>query len=203
MEQQDKTATTKFLEDVVSQSSSDRVPISDIVNAMEFVGFGLVMMFFSLGLIIPTPPPFPSVISIPLVLFSSQMARGLTSPKLPKKFANKSVKRSTLAYVIQKSSPWIRKAERFMRPRLSFMTTPKAERIVGCFSLAFALFVLMPIPLSNFVPGLGIFIISLGLIGKDGLVIISGIIVGLIGMAISVVSVVVGLEFLNHITKIF
>lgn len=192
-----KIITTQVLEDVVSSSSSDRVPIVDIVNAMESVGFGLVMMIFSFGLIIPMPPPFPSIISAPLVLFSSQMVRGFSSPKLPKRFSKLSVKRSVLASLVQKSSPWIRKVERILRPRLLFMTTPGIERIVGFFALLFSSFVLVPAPLSNFVPGLGVLIISFGLISKDGLAILIGIFVGISGVIISTLTCVFGISLLK------
>lgn len=191
--------TTQVIEDVVNKASSDRIPIRDLVEAMESIGFGLAMMIFSFGIIIPLPPPFPSIISIPLVIFSMQMVAGYTSPKLPKRFAKISVKRSVLAMLVQKSSPYIRKVERILRPRLSFMTTARAERVVGFFTLAFSSFILLPMPLSNFIPGLGILIIAFGLLGKDGLVVIIGILVGISGMAISITAVMLGMEAINYI----
>lgn len=193
-----KIITTQVIEDVVNSSSSDRIPFRDLVSAMDSVGFGLVMMIFAFGIIIPTPPPFPSIISIPLVVFSMQMMIGYQAPKLPQKFSKLTVKRSVLAMLVKKSSPYIRKVERILRPRLLFMTSNIADRIVGFFVLLFSSFVLLPMPLSNFIPGLGVLIISFGLLGKDGLIIILGILVGLAGIAISVTAVVLGAEFILH-----
>ncbi len=191
---QHKIITTQVIEDVVNSSSSDRIPFQDLVHAMDSVGFGLVMMIFAFGIIIPTPPPFPSIISIPLVVFSMQMMIGYQAPKLPKKFSKLTVKRSVLATLVKKSSPYIRKVERILRPRLLFMTSNIADRIVGFFVLLFSSFVLLPMPLSNFIPGLGVLIISFGLLGKDGLVIILGIFVGLAGIAISLAAILLGVE---------
>jgi hypothetical protein len=70
---QKKIITTQILEDLVNSSTADKVLVGDIINSMEAIGFGLALMIFSLGIIIPLPPPFPSIISIPLVLFSIQM----------------------------------------------------------------------------------------------------------------------------------
>lgn len=193
---QHKIITTQVIEDVVNSSSADRVSVSDLVQAMDSVGFGLVIMIFAFGIIIPTPPPFPSIISIPLVVFALQMMIGYPAPKLPKKFSNLTVKRSVLAMLVNKSSPYIRKVERILRPRLLFMTSNIADKIVGFFVLLFSSFILLPIPLSNFIPGLGILIISFGLLGKDGLVIILGIVVGLAGIAISFTAVLLGAEFI-------
>lgn len=197
------TLATKAIEDVVKSSSTDRVSINDVINAMDAVGFGLVMMIFAFGIIIPTPPPFPSIISAPLVVFSFQMFMGYSSPRLPKKFANLSVKRSVLAMLVQKSSTVIRKIERFLKPRYLFMTKPLAERITGFFMLFFSSFILLPMPLSNYIPGLGILIASFGMLSKDGLVIILGITVGCFGVGVSALAIFLGIEFIANIKSFF
>ncbi len=200
---QHKIITTQVIEDVVSRSSSDRILIGDLVEAMETVGFGLAMMIFAFGVIIPMPPPVPGIISIPLVIFSLPMILGFDSPKLPKKFSKMSVKRSIIATLVKKSAPYIRKVEGLLRPRWFFMTGKIAERIIGVFTLLFSGFVLMPLPLSNFIPGLGVLIISFGLLGKDGVVIIAGIFVGLVGLSISIAAVLLGVEALQYLKMFF
>ena len=200
---QNKIITTQAIEDVVNKSSADRIQVRDLVDAMQAIGFGLAMMIFAFGIIIPLPPPFPSIIAMPLIIFSLQMIAGYTAPKLPKRFEKISVKRSVVAMLVQKSAPYIRKVEHILRPRLSFVTTPSAERVVGVFTLIFSSFIVLPMPLSNFIPGLGILIISFGLLGKDGLVVICGIIIGLTGIAISTTAVLLGVEALYYIKNFF
>lgn len=200
---QNKIITTQAIEDVVNKSSADRIPVRDLVDAMQAIGFGLVMMIFAFGIIIPLPPPFPSIIAMPLIIFSLQMIAGYTAPKLPKRFEKITVKRSVVAMLVQKSAPYIRKVEHILRPRLGFVTTPRAERVIGVFALIFSSFIVLPMPLSNFIPGLGILIISFGLLGKDGLVVICGIIVGLMGIAISTTAVLLGVEALYYIKNFF
>lgn len=195
--------STKAIEDVVKNSSSDNVAISDVINAMDSVGFGLIMMIFAFGIIIPTPPPFPSLISMPLVVFSFQMLLGYSAPRLPKRFSNLKVKRAILATLIQKSSSIIRKIERFLKPRCLFMTKPLAEKITGFFMLLFSSFIVLPIPLSNYIPGLGILIASFGMLSKDGLVIICGILIGCLGIVISVTALIIGVEFIANIKNLF
>lgn len=190
---------TQVIEDVVNKSSSDRVLVRDLVDAMDSIGFGLVMMFFSCGIVFPLPPPFPSIIATPLIVFSLQMMAGIQSPKLPQRFSNLTVKRSTLATLLTKISPFVRKAESILRPRLSFMMSDLAQRIVGFFIFVFSAFVVLPIPLSNFIPGLGILIASFGLLGKDGLFVIAGIIVGLMGILIALMAIFWGVEFIYYL----
>lgn len=198
-----KIITTQIIEDVVNKSSSDRIMIHDIIEAMESVGFGLVMMVFSFGIIIPTPPPFPSIISLPLVIFSLQMVIGYSAPKLPKKLSNLSVKRSVLIMIVQKSSFLIRKVERFLKPRFMFLSQSYGERLVGVFLLIFSSFILIPMPLSNYIPGIGILITSFGMLSKDGLFIIIGIAVGIMGIIISILALFIGMEFFYYIKDFF
>lgn len=196
---QKKVIATDAIEGVVNSSSSDRLPIADLMVAMEGVGFGLAVMVFAFGILIPLPPPFPSIISVPLVIFSLQMMAGFKSPKLPQRFSKLTIKRSTLATLVRKSSPYIRRVEGILRPRFYFMTKPFAERIVGFFVFLFSTFILLPMPLSNFIPGFGILIIAFGLLGKDGLAIICGIIVGITGITISISAIFLGVEALHYI----
>ncbi len=194
--------STHKIENLVKSGKNDRIAITDLIVAMEDVGFGLTLMIFALGIIIPLPPPFPSVIAVPLVIFSWQMAIGLKAPKLPQRFAKLTLKRSVLAMLVQKSSPYLQKVETILRPRLIFMTSPRAERFIGFMSLLFSLFVFLPIPLSNFIPGVGVLLISFGLLGKDGLAMILGIITGLVGITISILTVVLGVEFLHYLKNL-
>lgn len=196
---QRKVIATDAIEGIVNSSSADRLPISALMAAMEGAGFGLAVLIFAFGILIPLPPPFPSLISVPLVIFSLQIMAGFKSPKLPKKFAKMTIKRSTLATLVRKASPYIRRVESILRPRLLFMLKPFAERVIGFFIFVFSTFILLPMPLSNFIPGLGILIIAFGLLGKDGLAVILGIIVGLIGLAISIIAVLLGVEAVHYI----
>lgn len=200
---QKQTITTQVIEDIVNKTSSDRILVRDLVDSMDALGFGLAMMVFAFAVIIPLPPPLPSIIAIPLVIFSFQMVLGYSAPKLPKTFSNLTVKRSIVAMLVQKSAPYIRKIESVLRPRLSFMTSKIAERIVGLFTLIFSIFVVIPLPLSNFIPGLGILIIAFGLLGKDGLIVILGIIIGVVGAAVSVATILLGVEMIYYIKSFF
>lgn len=193
------TITTQVIEDVVNNSSSDRILVHDLVDGMKASGFGLVMMIFAFGVTIPLPPPFPNIIAIPLLIFSIQMTLAYDSPKLPKSFSNLSVKRSVVATLVQKSSPYIRKIERFLRPRLAFVTSKIGERIIGVLTALFAIVAVIPFPFSNFIPGIGILVTAFGLLGKDGLVVIIGIMIGLIGVIISLLAMFLGVEFFNYI----
>lgn len=197
--QEAKSVTTEILEDVVKKTTADKISVHDLIIAMDVGGFGLIMTIFSLPIIIPLPPPFPSLISIPMVVFSFQMMLGWSSPHLPKKLSNMSIKRKVLAMMVEKSAPYIRKAEGFVRPRLLFLSSDFFKRIIGAFCFIFSSFILLPMPLSNFIPGMGVLIASFGLLSRDGVIILAGLVVGSIGILITVLVTLLGFEVLYMI----
>lgn len=192
----ERIATSDVLEGVVKDYTTDLVSLNDIKNSLHERGFGLLMVLFSFPIAIPLPypPGMTAIVGIPLVLFSLQMMLGFDSPWLPKWLGNKSIKRSTLAMMIEKSAPYLRKVERFLHPRLIFTTSRTGERIVGFFCFLCAVSVALPIPMGNAIPSAGILLMSLGLLSKDGLMIFLGIAIGLLGIFISGLVVVFGIE---------
>ena len=199
MEENCKHATSQILEGVVKDVTTDRITIQQMTLAMKASGFGVIMFLFSLPIIVPLPPPTPSITAIPLLLFAFQMALGLKGLWLPKWLGNLSVKRTTLALIFEKSAPFIRKFERIIKRRLAFMSSRIGERVVGLLSFIFALSILIPLPFTNLLPGIGIIIMSFGLIGKDGFIVLCGIFVGIIGLLFTVTVLLLGKEALSII----
>jgi len=179
-------------------SSADKISIENIMNSMNAGGFGLVLMFFSLPILIPLPPPLPSLISLPLIIFSLQMIFGLNAPKLPKIISKKSIERQLVAKIIEKASFYLHKIEKIMKPRLLFLSIGIGERFVGLLILIFSGSILIPLPFTNFIPGIGILITSFGLMGRDGMIIILGLTTGLFGTFITFATILLGAEFINQ-----
>ena len=190
------------LEDAINSNPSDRITIEDIMIAMNSGGFGLVLMFFSLPTLIPLPPPFPSLFSLPVVIFALQMMIGLKAPKLPKFISKKTIKRALLANILEKSSIYFAKVEVFLKPRLLFLSSGFFEKIIGFFLLIFALLILTPLPLSNFLPGVAILVTSFGLIEKDGVIIILGLLIGIVGVITVATVLFLGVEFFGIIKNL-
>ncbi|MFT6331753.1 MAG: hypothetical protein ACJAW3_000071 [Lentimonas sp.] len=188
-----KTVTTEILQNVV-KTTNDRILIKDLLVAMDVGGFGLVMTIFSLPIFVPLPPPLPSLIAIPMMFFSFQMILGYHSPKLPKRITNMSIKRSLLAKMVEKSAPYLRKAESFVKPRLSPLSSPFFSQVIGLFCFVFSASILIPIPFSNFIPGVGVMIASFGLLSKDGVIILIGLLLGCLGVLMTTLTILLGVE---------
>lgn len=182
---QKNISASAVLEDVVNNNNTaDNITFHELKVAFHERGFGLLMVIFILPLSIPFPypPGFTTIMVVPVFLFSLQMALGMDSPWLPKWVERQAIKRSTLAKVIEKASPALKKVERLLRPRLYFVSTRGGEKIMGIFCIVFSLSIAIPVPLTNLLPGLGIMIMALGLLSKDGITIIIGMATGSVGV---------------------
>ncbi|MDH5479990.1 MAG: exopolysaccharide biosynthesis protein [Nitrosomonas sp.] len=184
--------TSEFLEIVVVKNTNASMSIGEIKNALHERGFGVLMAIASLPLClpIPVPPGYTTFFAIPLFIFSLQMMFGMRAPWLPKWIEKKQIKRVTFEKLINRANPWLRKIEKHLRPRLTYISVHTWERIIGIFSFVFALSISLPLPLTNFPPGWGILIMSLGLLSRDGITILAGMIIGTIGVGITMIILV-------------
>jgi len=102
--------------------------------------------------------------------------------------------------MVEKSAPHIRKAESIVKPRMLALSTPIFRRIIGFFCFIFSASVLLPVPLSNFIPGMGVLIASFGLLSRDGMFIILGLTIGCFGVFVTTAAILLGVEAI-HMAK--
>ena len=198
-------STSGILSDLYAKNTDDDIKIGVLLKSINTGGFALIILFFALLLVIPTPPPIPTIAGLIVMFFSFQMTIGLQQVWLPKFITEKSIKRKTLAVIVEKSSIYLYKLERFTRKRLVFMKSIIAERIIGAIIFILAGITLTPIIFANSIPGISIILISFGLLNKDGLIIILGFIVGILSVFMVWLMVAFGfaivLKLLNNILK--
>jgi hypothetical protein len=184
--------TSDFLAITIVEYKKESITVGEIKNALHERGFGILMAIAALPIClpIPVPPGYTTFFSIPLFIFSVQMILGMPAPWLPAWIEKKNIKRSSLEKIITKANPWLKKIENRMQPRMTYISVNTWERIIGIFSFVFAVSIALPIPLTNFPPGWGILVMSLGLLNKDGLTILVGMIIGTIGIGITMIILV-------------
>lgn len=182
-----KDKTSKIISDIAENEPNEITTIAKIKESLHERGFGVLMAVFCLPLIlpIPAPPGYTTLFSIPLFILSVQMIWGAESPWLPKWITSKRIKTQTLRSLTRRAVPLLHKIERFLHPRFEFASTKIGERIVGIFAFIFCLSIALPIPMTNVPPAFGILVMSIGLLGKDGVVMIIGKVIGIIGLAIT------------------
>ena len=184
--------TSDFLAIVVVEHKKESMTVGEIKNALHERGFGILLAIAAIPIClpVPVPPGYTTIFSIPLFIFSIQMVLGMQVPWLPAWIERKSIKRESLEKIIAKANPWLKKIENRMQPRMTYISVHTWERIIGIFAFVFALSISLPIPMTNFPPGRGILVMSLGLLNRDGVTILIGMIIGTIGIGITMIVLV-------------
>ncbi|MEZ0171513.1 exopolysaccharide biosynthesis protein [Microvirga sp. TS319] len=177
--------TSQILLALASQPG-DRLTVRDIMAVLQDRAFALLIVLLGLPNCLPMPPPIPLVCGLLLALVAIQIVFGRDAPWLPGTLMNRSLARADVERAVGRAMPAFRRLERFSRPRMTFLDTPLAMRVMGVIILVLALGLLFAPPFVGQIPlGLAVCLVGLGLVERDGLVIIGGLIIGSIGMVLS------------------
>jgi len=133
-----------------------------------------------------------------MMALALQMAAGRDQPWMPAKFGARRLSLASLQRTAQGARKWFGWIEMLARPRLSVLMGPIGERVTGVLFVVFCTSILVPLPTTNTAPGIGIAIAAIGLITRDGLVLLAGLVLGLGWITLLIVGFALfGLAFLD------
>ncbi len=176
-----------LLNDTLSSHKGERISLGEIVDKLKDKGLALLIavLSFPVALPIPTPPGFTTLFGVPLCILTAQLIYRSEHPWLPMWLRNRTIKTETFRSFVDKSKPLFAKISRFLKPRHPSMLTESSERMVGVLAFLCSLSVALPILFGNAVPSAAIFIMALGIMYRDGLSVIIGMIIAVVGLIIS------------------
>jgi len=167
------------LEVIAAEAPAAGLTLHELTHALGERAFGLLLFVLALPVCVPVLYGIPQIVSLPMTAIAVQMALGQDEPWMPRRFGERRLGKSALAHMAVGARRWFGWIERLARPRLLLLSGPTAERVVGAIFLVFIASILIPFPASNFMPGIGIVMASVGLITRDGLLVLAGLVIGL------------------------
>ena len=185
---------------IVRSATGSRISVGDLLVALQDRALGALILVFAATNVLPTPPGTSTVLGIPLLFLTAQLAVGRAAPWLPRWIAERSLDRRDFAAVIERLGPWLARAERLFRPRLGILTSGPAKHLLGVVCLLLSGVLVLPIPLGNMLPALAISVFALALLERDGVAVFLGFAVA--AGAFAVVSGIV-FAFLLSATLLF
>ncbi|MBL8771332.1 MAG: exopolysaccharide biosynthesis protein [Phenylobacterium sp.] len=179
--------------DALHRSAKDegaKVSVDEILATFGRRSFGPLLLLC--GLLGMTPvsgiPSVPSILAVITVLIAGQMVFGREAIWIPRFIAKLSVAADKIEKAVRVSRKPARWVDKVVRPRLHALTSPLADRLVAaaCVLVALAVPPLELVPFAAFIPSLAIFTFGLGLVARDGLVVLVALLLsaaalGLIG----------------------
>ncbi len=180
-----ETEQHRTLDDILSEldrCADERHPKVSVENIMDAIGrrsFGPLLLLA--GLLGMTPvaaiPGAPSTIAIITLLVASQLLFGRKNFWLPGFLLRLSVKSDKLKKTVKVARKPARVADRLVKPRLQALTGKIADRFVAVVCIVLALMTppLELLPFVAFFPSAAIATFGLGLISRDGLLVLIGL----------------------------
>lgn len=176
------TPSTMAISDRLAQlgadADGDRVSLDWILKQLHERAFGLFLLILALPCCIPFLYGIPQIVSLPLMFVSAQILLGRRIPWLPGNLGARTVSAEGLRGLSQRSGPWLRRIEALSKPRLGVLTTAPLDRLVGAALVLFSASILVPLPGTNTVPGFAVVVVAMGLLQRDGILVILGSFIG-------------------------
>lgn len=169
------------------EARQDSVSVGDMMRAAGRASYAPLLLLLALITITPVGSiPGASILTgIILLLLGGQMLAGRGSPWMPGWIERRSVKGRRVRNALDKSDGFIRRVDRLPRPRLRRLTEDGWTRTVaaGVIAMGLLMFPLAFVPWGVLAPAIALLVVSLGLMGDDGLLTA----LGLAAMAIAAV----------------
>ncbi|WP_008308511.1 exopolysaccharide biosynthesis protein [Leptolyngbya sp. PCC 6406] len=170
-----------------AEERNAKVTLGDILTLAGERTFGFLFVLLALPSALPIPAPGYSIpFGVVLFVLAGQLVLGRQRPWLPKGWQAKGFDLIRLRQVVKAGLPWLRRIEVLSRPRLSYVcTTPTGRIVIGTAIALMAISMMIPIPGTNTLPAMGIFITGFGLLDDDGFISLTGLVVCVMGATLS------------------
>lgn len=182
------------------EERNDWVQLADFLAITKERIFGFLFVILSLPSALPIPAPGYSIpFGVVMFLLAGQMMLGAKEPWLPKNVRQHQLELKKVQSFVTKGVPWLKRLETLSRPRLSYICTSVIGRVVlGSAIALMSISMMIPIPGTNTLPAIGIFIIGFGLQEDDGAISLAGLVVCLLALVLVLGIIIGGVSLLDY-----
>ncbi len=181
----DAPRTSQILQAFVTDLKDERVRLGGLVDSLGDKAYGLLLILFAAPNLLPFGVPgISSILALPMIILALQFTAGRARPWLPCWLAKRTMSAASIRRLIAFIVPWLQRAERLVRPRLTRLAAGPAQRVLGAAILVLALVLALPIPLGNWLPAAAIIILSLAAVARDGIAAIVGVVAGIASLVV-------------------
>ncbi|MBV2184475.1 MAG: exopolysaccharide biosynthesis protein [Rhizobium sp.] len=162
------------------------ITLGELLAVMGRTSIAFAILFLSLPALTPIPGPFGMFFGTCLAIVSLQIIAGARSIWLPDVLARRTLSAATVELVVRHTSPLIRRVESVLRrDRLRPLTGRTAETLLGIPVFLLAVAIALPIPFGNILPVAALVVIAMGLMERDGLATLFGIVLAAVALGTS------------------
>lgn len=171
--------------DAVAAGDGATVTVAVIIEPIATRSLGLILAFFALLNLIPSPPGTTLVLGLPVVLVAAQFALGRQTVWLPERIARHEISRASIRKFQVHALPWVQRLEAVLKPRYWPFYSQQADRFIGLVCIILGLVIVFPIPFGNAGPALAATILGLALSERDGIWLAAGCVAAILSILLA------------------
>lgn len=157
---------------------NDPIYLRELMRTLGDRGLASALLLLTLPQLLPMPLGVSNILALPIMLVAAQMAIGRHQLWLPAMLMDRPIGRDWLMRACARVSPVLRRLEVLVRPRLRGIWASPGDRLVGLTCMLIAAVSIAPLPLTGWLPGAALVIVALGMLERDGMVVLAGLTVG-------------------------
>ena len=148
--------------------------IGELMDAIGDKGFGLLLIILALPSALPVPAVgYSTPFGICMVIIAVQIFIGRKQVWLPERLKKIRIPLKMVKGITSFALHFLKRTEKLIKPRQRWIHSRLGHSILSITIFAMALFMILPIPGTNTLPAMAIFVIGISIAEEDGLIAIT------------------------------
>ena len=169
---------------IAAQNEDGALSVVELVDLLGNHSHTVMILLLSVLSMIWGPPGYAVIMGMAIIAVSTMMMLGKPL-QLGGWIGSRRIPGKMIAGMMDRLAFLARLLARLSRPRLEILAGERAKIPTGLLVMLISLPMALPIPFINAVPNVGIAIICVSRINRDGLGVVVGTVVGVLGVAIA------------------
>jgi hypothetical protein len=163
------------LQALLEHANGQPVTLGEILDVLGDRGHAVMILLLSAPFLVNPIPALSTAFGLAIGILGVCVLLNLR-PWLPAFIRRRSIGFDKLRRILHAVEWVLKKIERFARPRLRFLSHRAMHPLIGLtlLSLAFLLALPIPIPFNNVPPAIGLVVLAIGMLERDGVLVLIG-----------------------------
>lgn len=169
---------------LAKQAKTSKLSLAELEAKLRGRGFVVFMILMTVPFVLPVSIPGAALImGLILAFMGLKISMGIR-PWIPKLILNRTIPQKILIRILRITVRLSRRMESFTKPRLEFLVAwPGMMNLIGFFIIIHGLTLILPPPIINTLPACCILLFLIGIMERDGLMVLCGYLASFISIA--------------------
>ncbi|MGB6087492.1 exopolysaccharide biosynthesis protein [Parvibaculum sp.] len=180
-----RSGALRGLAQVGTRKKPEGSTLGDILETLGDRSFGWGFMLVGIVNLLPLPFGSNAILGIPALFVATQLMLGRRTLWLPDFMTRRSISQKKWRAGALSALPVARPLARLTRERYTRVFRGGAEKPFGLLMLVTSLVLCLPLPLTGWLPAIACFVVGIGLVERDGVIVTLGGVIALAAITVA------------------